>query len=101
MTMAPTFTRRTRYESGVREPSANLNDQSTFSDAHSTIFHCIFCLLYDLIRPQEQRLGDRVTQRGGGLDGGHSKAMTASPAATWIAPSKSSTPSTTCPFVVT
>ena len=52
--------------------------------------------------PQEQRLGDRVTQRRGGLDDrGHSKAMTAIPAATWIAPSKSSTPSTTCPFVVT
>ena len=32
---------------------------------------------------------------------GYSKAMTAIPAATWTAPSKSSTPSTMYPFVVT
>src|SRR5881397_48780 len=61
-------------------------------------------LLNDLVRPQQQRRRDRQAEGFGGLEidhRGYSKAMTAIPAATWMARSKSSTPSTMCPFVVT
>src|SRR5439155_27091757 len=52
-------------------------------------------LLDDLVRPQQRRRRDRQAEGFGGLEidhRGYSKAMTAIPAATWMAPFKSSTP---------